>query len=78
MADEKPRTKGRFHARLVQVESDLYRAEYSGELNPDNPDEREAIDFHIGTDSDGVRMWVEEMAKGLGYSEVVWEQGDTE
>ena len=77
MADEKPRTRGVFHPRLDQVEPNLYRAAYSGELNPDNPDEREAINFHIGSDADGVRMWVEEMAKRLDYSEVVWEQDDT-
>jgi hypothetical protein len=78
MVDGARPRRGIFHARLRPVESNLFRAEYSGEMNPENPDEREAIDFHVGTDAAGVRMWVEEMAKGLGYTEVLWEQGDTE
>ena len=63
---------GEFHARIRQVEHDVFRAEYSGEVNPENPDERELLDFHIGTSEKGVRVWVEEMAKGLGYLNVVW------
>jgi hypothetical protein len=50
----------------------LFRAEYSGEMNPDDPDDRELLDFHVGTSEADVRTWVEEMAKGLGYSHVVW------
>jgi hypothetical protein len=61
------------HAVLREVESGLYRAEYSGEFNPDNPDEREIPDFHIGTDAAGVKHWVEEMATRLGYDNVVWD-----
>jgi hypothetical protein len=78
MVDGARPRRGIFHARLCPVESHLFRAEYSGEMNPENPDEREAIDFYVGTDTAGVRRWVEEMAKGLGHPEVVWEQGDTE
>ena len=44
----------------------------TSEVNPENPDERELLDFHIGTSETDVRVWVEEMAKGLGYSNVVW------
>lgn len=51
----------------------VYRAEYIGELNPDQPDARALPDIHIGTAADEVRTWVEQMARGLGYSEVIWE-----
>lgn len=64
---------GDFHAVLREIEPGLFRAEYSGEINPDHPDEREIPDFHIGTDAAAVRQWVEEMAIGLGYTKVVWD-----
>ncbi len=64
---------GDFHAVLREIEPGLFRAEYSGEINPDHPDEREIPDFHIGTDAAAVRQWVEEMATGLGYAKVVWD-----
>jgi hypothetical protein len=38
--------RGEFQARIRQVEQDVFRAEYSGEVNPENPDERELLDFH--------------------------------
>jgi hypothetical protein len=72
IATPKPRS-GPLHAVLREVEPGLYRAEYSGEINPENPDEREVPDFHVGTDAAGVKHWVEEMASGLGYDEVVWD-----
>ncbi len=65
--------KGSLHAMLREIEPGLYRAEYTGEMNPQDPDEREIPDFHIGTDPIGVRNWVEEMAIGMGYDRVVWE-----
>ena len=61
------------HAVLHEVESGLFRAEFAGELNPDNPDDRAIPDFHVGTDADGVKNWVEEMATRLGYDNVVWD-----
>jgi hypothetical protein len=73
MADETPAPKGRFHARLRHV-SGVFRAEYSGEINPKDPDAREILDYHVGTSAEDVKIWVEEMARGLGYSEVVWEE----
>jgi hypothetical protein len=52
----------------------LFRAGYSGEINPQDPDKREIHDFHVGTDAAGVKHWVEEMAAGLGYERVaVWD-----
>lgn len=66
-------TSGVLHALLREVEPGLFRAEYTGEINPENPDEREIPDYHIGTDAAGVKNWVEEMAKGLGYDSVVWD-----
>ena len=35
---EKRRPLGEFHARMKEVEEGLYRAEYSGEINPENSD----------------------------------------
>jgi hypothetical protein len=66
--------KGPLRARLRHV-AGVYRAEYSGEINPSDPDEREIPDYHIGSDPDEVRNWVEEMARGMGYSEVRWTEG---
>jgi hypothetical protein len=74
MAEGQATTKKAFHARIRQVETNVFRAEYSGEINPENPDEREVLDYHIGTSVADVRTWVNEMAKGLGYTEVVWDQ----
>ena len=72
MSESKPVT-GTLQAVLREVEPGVFRAEYSGEINPDDPDEREIPDFHVGTDAEGVRLWVEQMASGLGYDEVVWD-----
>jgi len=66
-------TKGVLYAVLREVEPGLYRAEYSGEINPVDPDEREIPDVHLGTNAAGVKQWVEEMATGLGYQAVVWD-----
>ncbi len=68
----KPRS-GTLRATLREIEPGLYRAQYSGEINPESADERVIPDFHLGTDAAGVRQWVEEMATGLGYDRVVWE-----
>ena len=58
--------RGDFHATLGEAEPGVYRAEYSGELNPDHPGERELPDFHLGTSRADVKVWVEQMARGLG------------
>lgn len=71
---EQQRKPGQFHARLRRVEDGLYRAEYSGEINPENPDEREIPDYHVGTSLQDVKIWVEQMALGLGYREVLWDE----
>ncbi len=68
---------GTFHALLREIEPGLFRAEYSGEINPQDPDAREIPDFHIGTDPASVKLWVEEMATGLGYDNVVWDNDRT-
>ena len=73
MFEKKASARGAFHARLVQVEPEVFRAEYSGEVNPENPDDREILDYHVATTAEGVKSWVEEMARGLGYTDVVWE-----
>jgi hypothetical protein len=71
---EKRRSLGVLHARLRQVEGELFRAEYSGEINPDPSDARDIPDYHVGTTADGVKIWVEQMAEGLGYDRVVWDE----
>jgi len=71
MSDATP--KGTLRASLVEVERGLYRAQYSGEINPDPSDERDFPDYHIGTDPQGVRTWVEQMAQEMGYDRVEWE-----
>jgi hypothetical protein len=76
MSQSSKTSKGTMHAVLHETEPGLYRAEYSGELNPEDPDAREFPDSHIGTDADGVRQWVESMAANLGYDKVVWDSPD--
>ncbi len=71
MLDPSPPVNGPFHARMRRT-GGVWRAEYSGEMNPNDPDEREFLDFHIGTEEREVRSWVEQMAHGLGYTEIVW------
>lgn len=73
MVFEKRRSLGEFHASLREVETGVFRAEYSGEINPENPDEREIPDYHVGTSAAEVKIWVEQMATGLGYERVVWD-----
>jgi hypothetical protein len=64
---------GVLHARLHEVEPGLFSAEYRGEMNNDNAEVEAFPDAHIGTDATGVRSWVEEMAAGMGYDGVVWD-----
>jgi hypothetical protein len=71
---EKQRSLGVFHARMRQVEGQLFRAEYSGEINPDPSDARDIPDYHVGTSAKDVKIWVEQMAEGLGYDGVVWDE----
>jgi hypothetical protein len=64
----------RLRARSRQIPDGMFKAEYTGEINPANPDEREIPDSHLGTSAREVEAWVEQMAKGMGYAEVVWEE----
>jgi hypothetical protein len=66
--------KGDFHASMVEVEPGMFRAIYSGEINPDDTDERDIPDAHLGTDAASVTLWVEQMATSLGYRGVVWDE----
>ena len=66
-------SKGDLHASLTQMEANLFRAEYLGEINPADPDARAIPDFHIGTSADEVRVWVEQMARAMGYNRVIWD-----
>ena len=74
MVLEKWRHRGDFHAILRRVEDGVFRAEYSGEIDPENLDEREILDYHLGTSVSDVKVWVEQMAQGLGYQRVVWDE----
>ena len=56
----------KLHAVLRQTPDGLFKAEYAGEINPMNPDERDIPDCHLGTDAAEVEAWVEQMAKGMG------------
>jgi hypothetical protein len=71
---EKRRSLGVLHARMRQVEDELFRAEYSGEINPEQGDARNMPDYHVGTSATEVKIWVEQMATGLGYDRVVWDE----
>jgi hypothetical protein len=53
-------------ARLQEVEPGVFSADYPGEMNSDDAGPETFSDAHIGTDASGVRIWVEEMAVGLG------------
>jgi hypothetical protein len=73
MVFAKKRPLGEFHASLREVDAGLFQAEYSGEINPQSPDAREIPDVHLGTSVAEVKVWVEQMAKDLGYTRVVWD-----
>jgi hypothetical protein len=51
----------------------LFRAEYPGEINPDDPDARAIPDAHVSTTPQDAKIWVEQMARTLGYTRVMWE-----
>lgn len=69
-----PVSRGDFHARLERVQHNMYRAVFAGELNPEDPAQGQAwADSHLGDNAEGVKAWVENMARELGYSRVVWE-----
>ena len=74
MVLEKRRGLGEFRASLREVEPGIFRATYSGEINPEDPDEREIPDYHVGTSAVDVKIWVEQMASGLGYTRVIWDE----
>lgn len=65
--------KGDFHASIRQVEPGLYKAEYTGDLNPAHPDAREWPDSHIANTLAEAKGFVEELARSLNYRRVVWD-----
>jgi hypothetical protein len=68
---------GVLRAVIEEVEPGLFQASYPGEMNSNDPDGGSKFpDRHIGTDRDGVRMWVETMAANLGYERVEWGPSD--
>ncbi len=52
----------------------MYRAEFRGEINPEDPDACESPGRHVGSSVADVKVWVEQMAKTLGYDRVVWDE----
>jgi len=46
------------------VQGGLFRAEYSGEINPESSDARDIPDYHVSTSAEDAKTWVEQMAKG--------------
>ncbi|HEY4173037.1 MAG TPA: hypothetical protein VGM42_08405 [Rhodopila sp.] len=66
-------TKGTLRAIIREMEPNVFKAEYPGEMNQDEAGVEAFPDSHIGTDAVGVKVWVETMAKDLGYERVVWE-----
>ncbi len=64
---------GTLHAVLMEVEPGLYRADYPGEMNQDEAGIEAFPDRHIGTNAEGVKHWVEDMAIQLGYDRVEWD-----
>jgi hypothetical protein len=73
MANVQRLTRGEFHAAIREMEPGVFRAEYRGELNPEDPDARELPDYHVGTSVADVKIWVEQMAQSMGYARVVWD-----
>ena len=65
---EKRRSLGVLHARMRQVEDELFRAEYSGENNPDPSDARDIPDYHVGTTAADVKVWGGAMARAWAMS----------
>ncbi len=69
-----PIDRGVFRARLEKMDSNLYRAVYLGELNPEHSAGGQAWpDAHVGDTPEGVKTWVENLAREMGYTRVVWE-----
>lgn len=67
-------TKGTLRAIMRETEPNVLKSEYPGEMNQDEAGvEAFPPDSHIGTDAASVKVWVETMAKDLGYDRVVWE-----
>jgi len=67
------RNLGNLHARIAETEPGLFKATYVEETTDGEVHPAAIPDSHIGTSSEGVRMWVEEMAASMGYSGVIWE-----
>jgi hypothetical protein len=71
---EKRRSLGDLHARMRAVQGGLFRAEYSGEINPESSDARGIPDYHVSTSAEDAKIWVEQTARGPGYDRVVWDE----
>lgn len=73
--DDQPKPRsGILRATLREVSPGLYSAEYAGEANAQEGGAATLPDAHLSTSPEGVKTWVEQMAQGLGYDRVIWEQ----
>ena len=54
---EKRRSLGDLHARMRAIQGGLFRAEYSGEINPESSDARDIPDYHVSTSAEDVKIW---------------------
>ena len=70
---EKRRSLGLLHARMRKVEGELFRASTAAKSYPD-PAMQGTSRTLIGTSAAEVKIWVEQMATGLGYDRVVWDE----
>lgn len=66
-------TKGTLRAIMREMEPNVFKVEYPGEMNQDEAGVEAFPDSHVGTDAASVKLWVETMARDLGYDRVVWE-----
>ena len=49
-------------------------ARNTAEINPESSDAQDIPDYHVSTSAEDAKIWVEQMAKGLGYDRVVWDE----
>jgi hypothetical protein len=43
--------------RMRAVQGGLFRAEYSGEINPESSDARDILDYHVSTSAEDAKIY---------------------
>lgn len=64
---QNPMRRG-FHVTIREMEPSAFRAEYCGEWNTEDPDERELADLHLGTSIADLKVRVNRVARSRGYN----------